>query len=273
MCGRSRAMILRRITQAFRRQDWFTVFVETMIVVLGVFLGLQVNNWNEDRADRVRASAYLERIRGDLHTDVVTYGDRVAFWSDVSGYGATALTYADTGETRGASQWELLLAFFQASQLGEFFTRDTTYEELKSAGELHLISNVALRDELANYYTTADNPALSERPLYREHIRGLIPFDIQLYIWENCYRTVLNEKQEMLACDSPINEGRTTEILEELRASKKLIEELRFWMSTMHVAGIMGRDRTRSATRILDLIDAQPGRGVKVQQIKEAPKP
>jgi hypothetical protein len=47
-------MILRRIASAFRRQDWFTVFVETMIVVLGVFLGLQVNNWNaagQDRAD------------------------------------------------------------------------------------------------------------------------------------------------------------------------------------------------------------------------------
>ena len=30
-------MILRRITDAFRRQDWFTVFIETLIVVLGVY--------------------------------------------------------------------------------------------------------------------------------------------------------------------------------------------------------------------------------------------
>ena len=32
-------LILRRITEAFRKQDWFTVAVETLIVVLGVFLG------------------------------------------------------------------------------------------------------------------------------------------------------------------------------------------------------------------------------------------
>jgi hypothetical protein len=42
-------MILQRISDAFRRQDWFTVTVETLIVVLGVFLGLQINNWNTGR--------------------------------------------------------------------------------------------------------------------------------------------------------------------------------------------------------------------------------
>ncbi len=42
------------LTDAFRKQDWFTVFVETMIVVLGVFLGLQVNNWNAARGDRAK---------------------------------------------------------------------------------------------------------------------------------------------------------------------------------------------------------------------------
>ena len=56
-------MILRRITEAFRRQDWFTVAIETLIVVLGVFLGLQVNNWNEARA----AEARSECICGPPH--------------------------------------------------------------------------------------------------------------------------------------------------------------------------------------------------------------
>ncbi|MFT5774992.1 MAG: hypothetical protein ACI9NG_000943 [Hyphomonas sp.] len=30
-----------------RKQDWFTVAVETLIVVFGVFIGLQVGNWND----------------------------------------------------------------------------------------------------------------------------------------------------------------------------------------------------------------------------------
>lgn len=43
-------MILRRITDALRRQDWTTVVVEALIVTFGVLLGLQLNNWNKDRA-------------------------------------------------------------------------------------------------------------------------------------------------------------------------------------------------------------------------------
>jgi len=63
-------MILRRLTEALRRQDWATVVIETLIVVLGVFLGLQVNNWNEARADRSREAVYLASLSEDLRSDM-----------------------------------------------------------------------------------------------------------------------------------------------------------------------------------------------------------
>jgi hypothetical protein len=59
-------MILRRIALALRKRDWFTVVVEIMIVVLGVFIGLQVNNWNEARLDRGTVSRHLLEISEDL---------------------------------------------------------------------------------------------------------------------------------------------------------------------------------------------------------------
>ncbi len=252
-------MLLRRITEHIKAQNWFAVGVDFLIVVIGVFIGIQVSNWNEAREDKNRAHAYLERISNDLDADLAAYGAQGAFWEDVSDYGSTALDYAKTGEANGASDWELVLAFFQASQLGEFYTRDTTYEELKSAGELGLIHSVNMRDLLGYYYTTADNPALSEQPRYREHIRGLIPFDTQLYIWENCYRTILNVNQEMFACDSPMEEAQAAALLGALIANKALIEELRFWQSTLHVASIIARDRTEIATRIRNEIDVELG--------------
>ena len=63
-------MIVRRLSDAFRKQDWFTVAVEILIVVLGVFLGLQVNNWNEARAEGERSRGYLSRIRAELVADM-----------------------------------------------------------------------------------------------------------------------------------------------------------------------------------------------------------
>lgn len=55
-------MILRRLAQAVRRQDWFTVVIEFVIVVFGVFIGLQVDNWNGARADAARRDQINEAL-------------------------------------------------------------------------------------------------------------------------------------------------------------------------------------------------------------------
>ena len=47
-------MILHRLTEHVRRQDWFAVFLDFVIVVVGVFIGIQVSNWNAARQDRAR---------------------------------------------------------------------------------------------------------------------------------------------------------------------------------------------------------------------------
>ena len=59
-------MILRRLATSIRKQDWFTVGVETLIVVFGVFIGLQVNNWNAARGDRLAERQLLVQLQGDV---------------------------------------------------------------------------------------------------------------------------------------------------------------------------------------------------------------
>ncbi len=39
-------MILSRVIEHMRHQHWTTVFPDFVTVVLGVFIGLQVTNWN-----------------------------------------------------------------------------------------------------------------------------------------------------------------------------------------------------------------------------------
>ena len=65
-------MILRRLTDALRKQDWFAVIIETLIVVLGVFLGLQLGNWNASRADAREYAEALDRLRGEIDVNLKT---------------------------------------------------------------------------------------------------------------------------------------------------------------------------------------------------------
>lgn len=253
-------MLLRRVIEHFRKQEWTAIGIDFVIVVVGVFIGIQVANWNEARADHARARAYLERIGDDLQADIANYDDRLQFWGAVSTYGRTGLSYAETRNAGDQTQWQLLLAYFQASQLAEYFTTDTTYAELRSAGELGLIPNLELRNALASYYTNAAIPVLTERPPYRVSVREAVPFDVQLYIWDNCYGTSQTGGQVLLDRASPISNERATTIVNAISRDERIVGQLRYWMSTMHVAAIIGGERVGVARSMLGLINEELGR-------------
>ncbi len=240
-------MLLRRVIDHVRAQNWTAVALDFVIVVVGVFIGIQVSNWNSAQADRARGRGFLERIVGDIDADIEDYANRLKFWGEVTAYGETVVAYADTGDAGGLSDWELTLAFFQASQVAEFYTTSATWDEMRGGGELSLISNLDLRRTLSRYYTIAGNPALSERLAYREHVREIIPLDVQNYIWSNCYGSGADSRQWFVSCDSPIDAARAAKIVETLAGDAALIGELRYWMSTMNVASRIGHDRTQSA--------------------------
>jgi hypothetical protein len=59
-------MILQRLAKALRTQDWSTVLLELLIVVVGIFLGLQVDAWNTARQQSEEADYYVGRIVVEL---------------------------------------------------------------------------------------------------------------------------------------------------------------------------------------------------------------
>jgi hypothetical protein len=58
-------MILRRVIDHFRKQEWTAIGIDFMIVVIGVFVGIQVSNWNAERARRLADRQYLDRLHSE----------------------------------------------------------------------------------------------------------------------------------------------------------------------------------------------------------------
>jgi hypothetical protein len=249
-------MLLRRVIEHVKAQNWTAVALDFVIVVTGVFIGIQVSNWNAAQADRQRAYGYLERIRDDLDADLDSYMNRVRFWSDVMAQGRLALDYAASDDADRTSDWKILLAYFQASQVGEHITTDSTYEELKSAGELRLIGDPALRDQLAYYYVNSKNPVMSQQPLYREHVRAVIPIDIQFYVWEDCYRATAEGGQELVDCPAPVERERIRNIVERISHDEALMGELTFWVSSLRVAMLIAEGQIDLGLRLRDSVNS-----------------
>lgn len=59
-------MILRRLGAAIARQDWFVIVIELAVLVLGIFLGLRVDDWNQARKDRVDEQRFLLTLHDDI---------------------------------------------------------------------------------------------------------------------------------------------------------------------------------------------------------------
>ena len=76
-------MILRRLTANFRKQDWTAVTVELVIVVLGVFIGMQVSNWNQERVTDQQAAVFTARLKTDLRGEDWTYQFLIAYNREV----------------------------------------------------------------------------------------------------------------------------------------------------------------------------------------------
>ncbi len=232
-------MILHRAIANLRRRDWASVVIELLVVVIGVFIGLQVDNWNQARHDTAHARENLQRIAADLATDQTALQRRVVFWRQVVDYGHGAIRYAETGHLVEGSAWKTLLSFYQASQLFPYVPADTTYQELRSAGELGLFADPDLRTALADYYVNgagyAANFLFRLEPEYRKLVRGHTPTIASAQVWAHCHQTPAPDHQLLIDCDSPMSEAAAQTVLDGYLADPRLLPELRFWITNLEV--------------------------------------
>ncbi len=143
-------MILRRLADAFRRQDWFTVAVETLIVVFGVFIGLQVNNWNEARQQAALHTTLLERLEEEFLSLEPVVADLVAV-SRLAQTSTAEVVNALRQDTPPADEAAFRYALGRANWAQNVPQVATAYAELVATGRLADIREVELRTALIRY--------------------------------------------------------------------------------------------------------------------------
>ena len=122
-------MILRRITEHLKLQHWTAVFLDFVIVVLGVFIGLQVNNCNEARAERARASAYRAQIAINLKELQRFFAARKKYYHDAHEFGARAISELGSKEKLTPERsWSLILSLYQAGQYWPLNIASSSYD-------------------------------------------------------------------------------------------------------------------------------------------------
>ena len=149
-------MILKRTAEAIRKQDWFTVAVEFVLVVVGVLAALQVDEWNRDRLEAREEKVFLARLATDI--------------AQMERFEAR---YIEAAEQRLANL-QITIRALQSCELPEEDRRafnqtllthqhmshvaavDTTYTEMVTAGAVARMRDAAIKERLIATYSSLD---------------------------------------------------------------------------------------------------------------------
>lgn len=143
-------MLLRRITQHIEDQNWFAVSIDLVIVVVGVFIGIQVANWNGERVAAADEAELMVRLTKEMHTletELAIAAENYKSTVEATGALLTALR----ADTLPADQESLRRTLWRANHFEEIPSLSASYSELVASGGLSRISDPALRTALIRY--------------------------------------------------------------------------------------------------------------------------
>jgi len=177
---------ISRIRKHVMTFNWFSVFIDLLIVGIGVFLGTQANNWNEARLERAAAAEYRREIVSDLKANELDLTWRKAYSEAVRKHAIAALAVVES-PSRGDGEAFLINAY-QASQVWARPLTRTAYDEMIGAGLGRDMGDQATRSRLTSYYTQIKQFDITATGVtsYRDRLRRALPYSIQADIMKKC---------------------------------------------------------------------------------------
>lgn len=96
-------MILRRVIEHVREQNWTAIAIDFLIVVGGVFVGFQMTAWGQERADRAEERELLQGLHTEFSEVAVALETQVAKHRRVEAAVRTTLEALTRARLGGAS--------------------------------------------------------------------------------------------------------------------------------------------------------------------------
>lgn len=167
-------MITKRFLLHLKQQHWTGVFIELFIVVLGVFIGLQVDNWNQARQEHQQQRSVEVRLLSDFKLldsqvdQAIDDNDRLIVALD------TMRNAIKRGKARPDEDDRIKFAMNRFASYPTFIRFSSTYTELVSSGKLDLIKDEKLRVALARYDESARNGMFNVNSIGRRMEVGFV---------------------------------------------------------------------------------------------------
>jgi hypothetical protein len=174
-------MLLRRVIEHTKAQNWFAVGLDFLIVVVGVFIGIEVANWNQARQDRQEERRYYTQLLVDLRRDLDSFSFAQAKADEFDNAAEHVLAMLEGRPAPVISRGRLATAIHHAGFIYIPRASRGTYDELTSTGNLGLLRDRRIKSEIAEYYEDFDairqwdTLLRSQQSIYWDYTAGILP--------------------------------------------------------------------------------------------------
>ena len=84
-------MIYKRAAARLRAQDWLAITIEVGIVIVGVFIGTQVSNWNQGRLEKRETQRMVTQLDPQLQAMRNYFSTAREYYATTRAYTTTAI--------------------------------------------------------------------------------------------------------------------------------------------------------------------------------------
>jgi len=126
---------------------------EVALIVIGILLAVQINAWNQQRQDRMREREYLVRLEDEVTSNLQYFSSSLARNIDARNAINQFATAIVDGSISADSLIETAYRYFTVGALIPIFEPvSTTFDDLSNTGNMSLIRDTHLRDEIIGLY-------------------------------------------------------------------------------------------------------------------------
>lgn len=232
-------MAIRRFREHVAEHNWFAVGIDVLIVVLGVFLGLQVNNWNQARIEAKQGQDYRERLIDELDFDARQYATQSAYYRQAKAYGLQAL--ADLNGTKPLSDRDFVIAAFQLTQTDTSRPKTGVYEEMSANGLVGHLGDDETQQLASDFYLSLEvaQRSLEDTFPYRTVLREVMPYSLQARIRAECgdrnvtYKSRLVGVRTVVPCRMVIASGEAADAAKIVRSTPGIEREMTRYVASL----------------------------------------
>jgi hypothetical protein len=138
---------------------------EIFLVVVGILIALQVNNWNEERKNQREVIAILKNLKSELTEDfsMMAYTlERLEKRKAGADYLYQLIT--NDSESVVIDSTAIVEALMRCSYIHKFVPSFAVYNEIQNSGKLNLIKSDNIKIHLANYKSRVEESLRVESP-------------------------------------------------------------------------------------------------------------